>query len=54
MGVLRQVLDAMLHENAHRSINGEFLSVGKQTIHVKEDDIARLFKKYDVPTANFQ
>jgi hypothetical protein len=28
--------------------------VGKQTIHVKEDDIARLFKKYDVPTANFQ
>ena len=54
MGVLRQVLDAMLHENTHKPITGEFLSVGKQTINVKEDDIARLFNKYNVPAANLQ
>ena len=45
MGVLKQVLDIMLHENRHRPIDGDFLSIGKQTVNVTEVDINKLFSK---------
>jgi len=53
MGVLKQVLDIMLHENAHQPIEGDFLSVGKQTVNITKEDIAQLFKKYDIPESNY-
>ncbi len=54
MGISKQTLEMLLHENRYKAISGNFLCTGKQTVHVDYSHAVKLFHKYGLPTDNLE
>lgn len=52
MGILKQVLDMMLHEHQYKPITGQLLSIGKQTVNISAENIDKLFNKHQITTGD--
>lgn len=50
MGINRQVLHALLSENAYDPIRGSVLLIGRSTVTIRESTITAIAKKFDRPT----
>lgn len=50
MGINKQTLSLILHENGYRKIEGKYLSIGKQTVNVDINKIKTLFHKNKLAT----
>jgi len=46
MGINKQTLEMLLNENEYKKISGNFLCVGKQTVHVDLNHAIELFGRY--------
>ncbi len=51
MGINQQTLKILLHEHLHIPIRGKYLSIGKQTVNITEEDLIPLLKEY-LPSKN--
>jgi len=43
VGINKQVLKLLLHENSYKEIVGDYLSIGKQTVNVQKEEMFEIF-----------
>lgn len=48
MGITKQVLKAILHENSYIPISGNILLIGKSTVCIEYNEIKSLYSKFDL------